>query len=62
MQIWPYFYINLLKLAPTDPMINQRAQPRPPVVANNGLEEWFIDVILDLRINRRRRGLLEYLV
>ena len=62
MQIWPYFYINLLKLAPIDLIINQRTQPRPPVVANDGLEEWFIDAILDSRINRRRRGLLEYLV
>ena len=32
------------------------------MIANNGDQEWFVDAILDSRINGRRRGLLEYLV
>ena len=62
MRIFPVFHSKLLTLAPSDPMPGQHRQPRPPVVANDGEEEWFVDAILDSRINRRRRNLLEYLV
>ena len=48
--------------AADDPMPTQRHQPRPPVVGADGVENWFVDAILDSRINRRRRNLLEYLV
>ena len=62
MRIWPYFHTNLLTLEPNDPLETQILQPRQPVVANDGTNEWFVDAILDSRINRRRRNLLQYLI
>ena len=62
LRIFPLFHVNLLTRAATDPMPTQLHQPRPPVVSADGVENWYVDAILDSRINCRRRNLLEYLV
>ena len=62
LRIFPLFHVNLLIRIVIDSMPTQRHQPRPPVVGADGVENWYVDAILDSRINRRRRNLLEYLV
>ena len=60
MQVHPVFHTNLLQPAPEDPFPGQYVEPRPPVVAEDGELEWYVDRILDSR--QRKRQELQYLV
>lgn len=41
---------------------SQYQEPRSPIVASDGENEWYLELILDSRINRRRKNLLQYLI
>lgn len=62
MQIHPVFHTNLLSPTENDPLPGQKLEPRPPVIAADGEHEVYVNSILDSRINKRRKNLLQYLV
>jgi hypothetical protein len=55
MRIHPVFNVHLLRPAAEDPLPGQ-AQPPPPPVEVEGLEEWEVEDIVDSRWDRRGRG------
>lgn len=62
MQIHPVFHTNLLSPSENDPLPGQKLEPRPPIIAADGEHEVYVESILDSRINKRRKKLLQYLV
>ena len=62
MQIHPIFYTNLLSPSENDPVSGQKLEPRPPIIATDGEHKVYVEHILDSRINKRRKNLLQYLV
>ena len=60
MRIHSVFHVSLLEHAASDPFPGQRQQPPPPVIVD-GMEEYYVDDILDSRIFGRWKK-LQYLV
>lgn len=59
MQIHPVFHANLLSPTENHPLPAQKLESKPSVIAANGEH---VNSILVLRINKRRKNLLQYLV
>ena len=62
MQIHPIFHTNLLSSTENDPLPGQKLEPRPLVIAADGEHEVYVNNILDSKINKLRKNLLQYLV
>ena len=62
MQNHPVFHTNLLLPTADNPLPGQRRNPRPPITSAKGDQEWYLNAILDSRVNRRHRNLIEYKV
>ena len=53
MKVHPVFHANLLSHVATDPLPGQRQEPRAPVVAENGERSWYVNSILNSKLDRR---------
>ncbi|TKA52632.1 hypothetical protein B0A49_13533, partial [Cryomyces minteri] len=61
MRVHPAFHTSLLQPTADDPFPGQRPEPREPVQAVDGEVEWFLEEIVDSKLdNRFRPPLLKY--
>lgn len=56
------FYTNLLSTTKNDPLHCQKLEPRPPIIAADREHEVYVNSILDSKIKKRQKNLLQYLV
>ena len=63
MKVHPVFHASLLSHAAQDPLPGQRQEPRDPVIAENGERSWYVNSILNSKLDRRfNPPLLKYFV
>ena len=53
MKVHPVFHVTLLSHVATDPLPGQRQEPREPVIAENGEWAWYVNRVLNSKLNRR---------
>lgn len=53
MQIHPVFHTNLLSPSENNPLLGQKLEPRPLIIAADGEHKVYIEHILDSKINKR---------
>ena len=63
MKVHPVFHASLLSHVATDPLPGQRQEPREPIFAENGERAWYVNAILNSKMDRRYNPpLLKYYV
>ena len=63
MKVHPVFHATLLSHVATDPLPGQRQEPREPIFAENGERAWYVNAILNSKMDRRYNPpLLKYYV
>ena len=63
MKVHPVFHANLLSHVATDPLPGQIQAPREPVVAENGERAWYVNRVLNSKLDRRYTpALLKYYI
>ena len=53
MKVHPVFHVTLLSHVATDPLPGQRQEPREPVIAENGERAWYVNRVLNSKLDRR---------
>ena len=52
MKVYPVFHVTLLSHVATDPLPGQRQEPHEPVIAENGERAWYVNRVLNFKLNR----------
>ena len=58
MKVHSVFYVILLSHVVTDPLSDQHQKPREPIIAENGKWAWYVNCVLNFKLNRRYSLLL----
>ena len=53
MKVHSVFYVTLLSHVVTDPLPGQRQEPHEPVIAENGEWAWYVNRVLNFKLDRR---------
>lgn len=53
MKVHPVFHATLLSHVANDPLPGQRQEPREPVVAENGERAWYVNRVLNSKLDKR---------
>ena len=53
MKVHPVFYVTLLSHVATDPLPGQCQEPREPVIAENGERAWYVNRVLNFKLDRQ---------
>ena len=63
IKVHPVFHASLLQYIANNPLPGQRQPPREPIVAEDSEREWFVDSILNSKLDRRYNPpLLKYFI
>ena len=52
MKVHPVFHVTLLSHVATDPLPGQRQEPHEPVIAENGEWAWYVNRVLNFKLDR----------
>ena len=53
IKVHSVFHVTLLSHVVTDPLPGQRQEPHEPVIAENGERAWYVNRVLNFKLDRR---------
>ena len=63
IKVHSVFHVTLLSHVITDPLPGQRQEPREPVIAENDERAWYVNCVLNSKLDRRYSSpLLKYYI